>query len=222
MRSLVTIALGLAAFAPLSAEAGAERRSEPVAEWLHSDLPLYTFEWEGIWPRAFRSDDEFGCTTRVAWGDWRFTRADAEDREGSWERFTNYGVFHCAAILRAASERAELDEAQWRYGFFVHLGRDRLKSQHWELWALQKGTVPGSEYILLAREAGGDKLIKGFRVLQRRCPAGRVREAGDFDVWATRYCAIDSRSELLALARRMLRLPPLGTIAWAAEAPESD
>jgi hypothetical protein len=82
--------------------------------------------------------------------------------------------------------------------------------------------VPGSEYVLLAREARREGLIKSFRILQRRCPPGGIREIRDMDVWTTRYCRIDSRSELRALARRMLRLPPLGTIAWAAEAREPD
>lgn len=158
----------------------------------------------------------------MAWGDWRFIRADAEDGAESWERFTNYGVFHCAAILRAADDLAELARAQWKYGFFVRLGKGRLRSQAWELWALQIGTVPGSDYVLLAREESEERLIKSFRVLQRHCPAGGIREAEGLDIWATRYCRIESRADLLALARRMLRLPPLGTISWAAEVPEDD
>jgi hypothetical protein len=222
MWSLVSGAIALAALALLPAPAQAEEPVERVAERLHSDLPLYTFAWKAIWPHGFSSDDGFGCVTRVAWGDWRFTPAAGGDRERSWERYTNYGVFHCAAVLRAAGEQAELDDAQRKYGFFVRLGEARLGPDAWELWALQKGMVPGSEYVLLAREAGGEGLIRRFRVLQRRCPAGGIREVGGLDVWTTRYCRIGSRSELLALARRMLRLPPLGTIAWAAEAPETD
>lgn len=219
MRSLVSIALGFAALALLPASAQAEDKAELVAERIHSKLPLYSFDWPELWPQNFYSEDSFGCRTRVAWGDWRFVPADGETGEESWERYTNYGVFHCAAILRAADTQAELAEAEWEYGFFVLLGKARLGAKPWEIWALQKGTVPGSDYVLLAREPKAEA-IRGFRVLQRRCPRGRILETS-LDIWTTRYCAIDSRAELLALGRRMLLLPPLGTISWAAEIPEA-
>ena len=138
----------------------------------------------------------------------------------SWERFSNYGVFHCAAILRAAHEREDLGKALWKYGFFVRLGRMRVGSHRWELWAIQKGVVPGSEYVLLARDSEDHDLIKKFRVLQRRCPSGRLRST-QLGIWNTRYCPVNSRQELLALARNMMRLPPLGTIEYVGEPEES-
>lgn len=207
----IATSFGALAVAPVPAQTG--QRAESVAERIHSNLPLYTFEWEDLWPRNFHSGDSFGCTSRVAFGDWRFTPAETDANEEFWHRYSNYGVFHCAAIIRAADERTGLGEAQWKYGFFVRLGRARFRSNQWELWAIQQGTVPGSEYILLAREAGREEPVESFRVLQQRCPSGRLLEAEGFDIWGTRYCAIDSRAELLALARRMLRLPPLGTLA---------
>ena len=82
---------------------------------------------------------------------------------------------------------------------------------------LQKGFVPGSDYVLLAREAEGDGPVRRFTVLQRRCPRASVREADGMDVWTTRYCGIESRAELLALARRMLRAKPLGTLEWVGD-----
>lgn len=166
-----------------------------------------------MWPRSYHSDDEIGCTSRVAFGDWLFTPADPEEGDEFWERYSNYGAIHCAAVIRTAEDRAELGEAQWKHGFFVRIGKSRLRSRDWELWVLQKGTIPGSEYVLLARESDGGGLIDRFRVLQQRCPPGKLRQARGLDVWTTRYCAIDSRAELISLGRRMVRLPPVGTIS---------
>lgn len=220
VRGLISIALAGAALAAGPLRAEAEERPEPVLELIHSDLPLYTFEWADLWPRSFHGDDEFGCLSRVPSGDWRFTPANGEEDDGYWDRYTNYGVFHCAAIFRTADERAELADAKWKYGFFVLIGKARVRSRSWELWALQKGMIPGSEYILLAREAGTPGRVESFRVLQRRCPPGRIREAKNLDIWGSRYCSIDSRAELLTLARRMLRRPPAGTLSRVGDAEE--
>ncbi|MDH4743457.1 hypothetical protein OMP43_05455 [Sphingomonas sp. CBMAI 2297] len=207
------IALGLATLMPFSPPALAD--DELTVERIHSALPLYTFEWEQTWPRSFSSGDDFGCTSRVAFGDWRFAPGP-ENSFGKqhWKRFTNYGVFHCAAVIRTADEQGELADARWDYGFFVQLGTARKGSVTWELWALQKGVTPGSDYTLLAREPGG-ATIERFTVLQQRCPSGTRLEAKGLDVWDTRYCAINSRAELLSLARKMLALPSLGVIERA-------
>jgi hypothetical protein len=215
LRTLAT-AIGLAALIQFSTPALAD--DEMTVERIHSALPLYTFDWEQTWPRSFSSGDEFGCTSRVAFGDWRFTPSPENSvGEQHWERFTNYGVFHCAAIMRTAEEQGELDESQWEYGFFVQLGTARKGSITWELWALQKGVVPGSEYTLLAREPGG-ATIERFTVLQQRCPFGTRVEVKGLDIWVTRYCAINSRAELLSLSRKMLALPALGVIERVAKA----
>lgn len=94
----------------------------------------------------------------------------------------------------------------------MKLGNAKLGSKKWELWALQSGTVPGSEYTLLARDAGDKGLIDSFRMLQQRCPSSRTLEAKGLDIWSTRYCSIESRAELLSLGQSMLRLPPRGTL----------
>lgn len=209
------VAIVLAALAQFSPAAFAD--NELTAERIHSNLPLYTFDWKQTWPRSFSSGDEFGCTSRVAFGDWRFTPSpDNSSAEQHWERFANYGVFHCAAIVRTADEQSELDGARWDYGFFVQLGTARKGGARWELWALQKGLVPGSEYTLLAREPG-NATIKRFVVLQQRCPPGTQFEAKGLDIWVTRYCAINSQAELLSLSRQMLALPALGVIEIIAE-----
>lgn len=219
MKSLYAraIAVCVTAFFQFASPALAADDDEVVVERIHSALPLYTFDWEQIWPRSFSSGDDFGCTSRVAFGDWRFTpNPNNEFGREHWERFTNYGVFHCAAIMRTAGEQGELDKARWEYGFFVQLGTARKGAVSWELWALQRGTVPGSEYTLLAREPGGTT-IKQFTMLQQRCPSGTQIEAKGLDIFVTRYCEIDSRAELLLLARKMLALPALGVIERVAK-----
>ena len=218
MRHLRTpaLALGLMTLVQFSSPALADE--EMTAEHIHSTLPLYTFDWEQTWPRSFSSGEEFGCTSRVAFGDWRFTPSpDNSGGEQHWERFTNYGGFHCAAIMRTADEQSALDGSRWAYGFFVQLGTARKGAVRWELWALQKGIVPGSEYTLLAREPAG-ATIERFTVLQQRCPSGMKRETKGLDIWNTRYCAINSRAELLSLSRKMLALPALGVIERVAKA----
>lgn len=209
----------LASFLLLPAVVQAEDKSERVVERIHSQLPLYTFDWDQMWPRSFTDDEGFGCTSRVPFGDWQFVpdKTD-EDGEEAWHRFDNYGVFHCAAILRSADNRGELESAQYEFGFFVRLGKARLGSVEWDLWALQMGTNPGSNYTLMARESAKKERIEDFVVLQQRCPSGSILEAKGLDIWITRYCAINSREELLSLGRRMLKLPPLGTIRRVAPA----
>jgi hypothetical protein len=151
-------------------------------------------------------------------GDWKFT--DSEN-EVWWWRLTNYGVFHCAIVERRAEERAELKPARWSYSFFVRIGSVGSGISLRELWVLQSGTVPGTDYTLLAREPS-KATIKAFAVLQRRCPPGAERKGPPMDVWRTGYCAINSRSDLLSLARRMARLPPLGTLQYVETAPDKD
>lgn len=205
--------LGITAWAGL-AHAAPDDGIERAADRLHSDLPLYDFSYTEFWPRHFtEADGSFGCSSRVPFGDWRLTAADAEDR--IW-RFTNYGVFHCAMVFREGDDLADLEERQshYEYGFVARIGTARRAGRDVELWTLQRGTVPGSDYILLSRAAEPGR-IQQFTVLQRRCPPGRTRKlksGQNLDIWGTRYCAINSRGELLALAREMASLPPLGEL----------
>lgn len=207
---------------PLAAQ-GDEGEAEFVDELIHSDLPLYTFDWKDLWPRNFYNDDSFGCLSRVSSGDWEF-RSDPvnEDGEAYWYRFEIWGGMHCAATLRSAYEREELGESLFNRGFFVRMGESTLNGGSWELWALQQGTIPGSDYILLARQAGDEGVIESFRVLQRRCPEGHMREMGGFDSWLTDYCAINSQAELLGLAQSMLQRRPLGILRRVGDSPDGD
>lgn len=218
-RQSLAMRILLASFLFLPAVVQAEDNSERVVERIHSELPLYTFDWDQMWPRSFTDGDGFGCTSRVPFGDWQFVPDETDENgEEAWYRFGNYGVIHCAAILRRADSRAELENTEHEYGFFVRLGEARLGSVEWELWALQMGTNPGSNYTLMARESAKKGRIEEFLLLQQRCPSGLMLEAKGLDIWNTRYCAINSREELLSLGRRMLKLPPLGTIRRVAPA----
>lgn len=221
MRAFAVVAalsfLSLTAVQVAPAEAEEPEQVELVAELIHSDLPLYTFEWEDFWPRNFyrgEGDDfTFGCESRVAFGDWQFIPNPIDEYlYGWWLRIDNYGVVHCAANLYHANERDALADGEFSRGFFVRLGKARRDGHDWELWAIQEGMVPGSDYVLLARESR-DGLIEEFSVLQRRCRENSMRRSEGLDVWNASYCLIKSRAELLAVAESMLVLPPLGTLS---------
>jgi hypothetical protein len=195
-------------FAP---SARGQSLDEMAGDLLHSDLPIFGRGGDNEWPQHFSDDDSFGCTSRVAFGDWVFRqRAEAED-EVLWYRFSNYGVFHCWANTFRADEQAKLPGADAHPSFFAFLGSMRVNGSNIELWAVQIGARPGSEYLLLSR-VSADGLIENFNVLQTACPRANVRDAGSLDILLTRYCTIHSRSELIRLARRMVQRPPLGTL----------
>jgi hypothetical protein len=186
---------------------------EMAQDLLHSDLPIFGRGGDNEWPQHFSDGDSFGCTSRVAFGDWVFRERDAEvEDDVLWYRFSNYGAFHCWANTFRADERAKLDGADFHPSFFAFLGSTRVNGRDAELWVVQIGARPGSEYLLLSRDPA-EGVIEKFNVLQTACPRGNVRNAGSLDILLTRYCAINSRSELVRLARRMAQLPPLGTLA---------
>lgn len=211
----------LAGPAPIHAEE--PEGAEMDVELLHAPLPLYTFDWRDLWPRSIENpgpDVIAGCESPIAFGDWQFV-SDHADYGGiqGWTRIQNYGAFHCAANLYSADDREALDEGEFSRGLFARIGEGRAGGKTYELWVLQKGFIPGSSYILLARDKAEqlETTIQRFEVLQRKCPRGRLRKAEGMDVWSTRYCAIESRAELLALARKMLREPFLGEFRRAKE-----
>lgn len=217
---LIWIALMAAALVtPLRTEARAEQDETPEDQLIHSDLPLYDFSFEEVWPHHFTTDDgSFGCTSRVAFGSWTYTNFEGETE--IWQ-IDNYGVFHCAAIFRNAPTKAELEQADTKYGLAIRLGTALHGGKRIELWAFQTGMVPGSDYILLAREPG-EGIVKSFAVLQRACRNSQLRQLGrgrTMDIWTTRYCSVNSRAELFALAKRMLALQPLGKLEWVAQGP---
>ncbi len=180
---------------------------------VHSDLPIFGRGGDNEWPQHFVSDDSFGCTSRIDYGDWHFRKSGSKDEDdGLWYRFSNYGAIHCWTNTFRAYERSRLDGADFHPSFFVLLGTTSVSGSEIELWTVQIGSRPGSDYLLLSR-APAEALITKFNVLQSACPPANVRDVGSLDILLTRYCAINSRSELLGLARRMAQLPPLGTLA---------
>lgn len=190
-------------------------RSPPDADLLRSDLPLWgndAVEGE-LWPRPFRTADSFGCRHRIKLGDWN---ADGYRGDDEWIRFDNYGAVHCALIERRAYVREQLQHRFSDYAWLVSLGEADGRNGRVELWALQSGVRTGSSYTLLASKPKKDP-IDAFDVLQVECPKDRVRAAPALDIWLTRYCAINSRDELIALARRMVRRPPAAELTFVSE-----
>ncbi len=211
----------LLAGSPAQAQADGDEEPEFHAELVHADVPLYGHQ-DDLHPQNFSNGNEFGCMSRVATGDWTLKRSDEPGDDPQWLRLANYGVFHCAIVESEAYDRAELDKSGYRYSFFVQIGKASVSGRGVELWVLQSGTTPGSDYMLLAR-VPADGIIASFDVLQTRCPAKNRREGPQMDVWNTRYCAINSRAELIALAKAMVKLPPLGKLDYAGEAiPEEE
>jgi hypothetical protein len=216
MRQGTSIVL-FAAFAFLAAPFSAAQ-SQPeqdiARDVIHSDLPLFSAATAEVWPRAFSNDSSFGCASRASFGDWALRETDEEPGDAAqWYRIGNYGVFHCFAVVATADERRALDGADSKPAYFVLLGTIRTTRGETELWALQIGVRPGSEYLLLSRPPGQDP-IRAFNVLQSQCPRPNIRDAGALGILLTRYCVANSRAELIALARRMARRPPRATLAF--------
>lgn len=190
--------------------------NEIHADLIHSDEPLWTSD-DPLWPIHFSDNDSWGCASTFAVGDWQGSggRHDSE----RWLRLQNYGVFHCAYIVRRASDREQLDHADFSYGWLVKVGDLDFHGSKRELWVLQSGSRPGSSYAFFAVERSKG-IIKAADELQRRCPAGHSRGGARIDLWATRYCAINSRADLIALVRKMVELPPLARLNFIGEVPE--
>lgn len=194
------------------ASGAAAQAQELAREPVHSDLPLYN-GGEDVWPQGFYEGDAFGCASRVAFGDWLLREAGDEDaRDAVWYGVANYGVFHCFALVATARSRVELEGVEARPSFFVLLGEAQAGAGPVvELWALQIGARPGSDYLLLSRPPQ-EGPVERFDVLQTECPRAHLRDAGALDILLTRYCAINTRADLLRFARRMARRPPRGTL----------
>ena len=184
-----------------------------ATDLLHSDLPIFGYGNDEEWPRPLNDGDSIGCISRVGYGDWVFRENDADVGVGAqWYRFSNYGVFHCWTKIFRAYEQRKLDYVDSHPSFFVSLGTINIDKRDIELWVIQIGARPGSEYLLLSR-VPADGMIEKFDVLQTACPLANVRDAGSLDILRTRYCAVNSRSDLIRLARTMAMRPPIGTLS---------
>lgn len=66
------------------------------------------------------------------------------------------------------------------------MGSTSVSGSDVELWAVQIGARPGSDYLLLSREPV-EGLVEKFKVLQVACPTANVRDAGS---QALRSCLV--------------------------------
>ena len=188
------------------------------AQSIHSDVPLFTGSREELHPHNFSHGDSFGCSSGVAFGDWKLVEIGEEGADERWLRLSNYGVIHCAAIETWSHDRADLGNGGYKYSWFVNLGRARRGKTEIELWALQTGHRPGSDYLLLSRELDPG-IIKRFDVLPVDCPTRFQRKADPIDVWGTSYCSINSARELKAFAQQMAARAPAGRLTYEGPSP---
>jgi hypothetical protein len=190
-------------------------------ERVHSDLPLFSGKNEKIWPQGFVDKDSWGCASRVAFGDWKYLESrENADPDVEWLRLRNYGVFHCAVIEEWAYDRKQLGRRGIKYSWFVELGQATRAGSKIELWALQSGSRPGSDYLLLARTPAAGP-VKRFEVLPVECPPEYERKGHGPDIWSGDYCAINSASELRSFARKMANRPIVGTLTYVDKVPEN-
>ena len=175
-------------------------------------MPLFGFN-DGLWPQNTAEEESIGCTSRIALGDWFYNEREL------W-RLGNYGVFHCAIVETRGLTVNDLESGFDAYSWFVSLGRVQSADGELELWVLQSGVAPGSDYTLLASK-GDNQPIEELLILQRKCPPNRIRTGPEMDVWSTRYCAINSQEELTNLAAQMVHLPPLGKMRFIGQADET-
>lgn len=185
---------------------------------VHSDLPLWT-SFEDLWPRSFNDDDSFGCAGSVRLGNWKLTYfpesddTDAYTPDPDWLKIHNYGVFHCAYGFRWAYEHENLEAATATLGHFVELGYIKTPRGRLDLWAIQIGFTPGSDYIFLTRNSKA-KPDDAYEVLNIECPKRYLRSAGSIDVFGAEYCAINSKSAMRRLAKRMAKQAPIGKLEY--------
>ncbi len=184
---------------------------------VHSDVPLWGAGGVNFWPQHFYDEDgSFGCIHNLKMGDWKLAgRHDEPD----WYRLRNYGAFHCHIMVQYDFERANLGFSDVKYSAMIQLPATSASGQ--ELWVMQMGGRPGSDYMLLMREAD-KKLITSFTVLQTRCSEEDVREGPELDSLATRYCAINSQERLIEFAQEMSELPPLGQLEFVEDLVEAE
>jgi len=186
---------------------------EPRQDLVHSDLPLFSSSTDIVWPQSFQDSESFGCASRIEFGIWVLRREDPEfGVDASWYLFANYGSIHCYAMVTEASLRDEVEQAPMRLSWFVPLGDVDVNGEARELWVIQIGARPGSDYLLLLRSPSDEGRITSFDMLQTDCPSELVRDAGALGIARTRYCSINDRPTFLAFARNMAKRPRLGIL----------
>lgn len=177
---------------------------------IHSDVPLFAYDLENVWPRRFSDETSFGCIHNVKLGEWSY---EEEGEIVSWYRLNNYGVMHCYLIVGEAYDQEALAHAEGKPSLLVNIGEIETDNGARLLWALQMGGRPGSDYLLFS-SAENDQPISSLDVLKRDCPEQNVRSGPELDILITRYCAINTQQELIALAKKMSLQPTLGKLRF--------
>jgi len=177
---------------------------------IHSDLPLWGSKSKNVWPQSFVDDTSFGCASKIKFGDWKYTEGEEID---SWFRLTNYGVFHCYLMVRKAYDRSNLKAKDWQPTYLIEIDQVKHGQKTLGLSILQLGARPGSDYILLAHDKSDD-MVKTYYVLQRACSRKNTRTGPEMDILSTRYCAVNSKRELIRMAKKMAKRPPLGKLVF--------
>lgn len=198
------------------------------ADPIRSDLPLWGTGGgsETIWPQGFSNGDGFGCASHLRFGDWRWMEQDEDDdtpRESEWLRISNYGVHHCAAMFRAAYKREGLKHAIVDLGYLVALGRATGAEGVEDLFALQVGLNPGSQYYLLAApvmENGYER--RRYRLLEPDCSRGALRKGPRAGIFGTTYCAVNDRRTMIAMAKAGVKQKSETWLEWVGDTPRDD
>ena len=188
---------------------------------VHADLPLW-IETENLYPRSFTDDDSFGCSGPVKFGNWKLTyrsetnEPDADAPDVEWLKIYNYGVFHCAYGFQWSYELKDLETTSAKLGHFVELGLVDTPSGKMDLWAMQSGFSPGSDYIFVTRPNNSNPNTP-YEVLDIQCPKKYIRAAGNIDIFRTDYCSINNKRSMRRFAKRMAKLPPIGKLEYVQE-----
>jgi hypothetical protein len=185
---------------------------------LRSDLPLWTGEEDDLYPKNFYEADSFGCISNIRTGDFRMTETfEGGETSETWYRVHNYGVFHCALVIRSADEQAALDIAPREFFWVVVLDKVRTDAGEIELLAFQQGARGGSTYVLFSRTVGAED--PGLTLLNPECPASMVRGGQPIDVWRTDYCVVPDQRALRRIARAAAGQAPVGRLEWVEDLP---
>lgn len=188
---------------------------------LRSDLPLWTGEEDDLYPKNFYDADSFGCISNIRTGDFRMTETfEGGETSETWYRVHNYGVFHCALVIRSAHEQAALDTASSEFFWVVVLDKVRTEAGEIELLAFQHGARGGSTYLLFSRLA--DSEDGGLTLLAPECPDSMKRGGLPIDVWRTDYCAVPDQDALRRIARDAAGHPPIGRLEFIGYTPPAD
>ncbi|MEZ5921761.1 MAG: hypothetical protein R3C60_10470 [Parvularculaceae bacterium] len=177
---------------------------------VHSDVPLWGYDAENVWPKHFSDESSFGCSHNIKLGDWEYKESDEST---GWYRLYNYGVFHCYLMVGDSYDREQLKLAKYEPSILINLGFRSTSDKSMALWAVQMGGRPGSDYILLGSKSD-EQPIQSFDVLERSCPENLIRSGPSLDILITRYCAINSQSDLISFAKRMAKRQPIGKLQF--------